>query len=149
MSNSDTLRVKFSVPEDQIYTVKLTPCKFVENGGPPVPAHGRSIKAGPGEHKVAHVPMMGYYHIHLVPIAGRPDTRPVPFLGRCTVMVEVERGGCLSIASLVTLHPPLERGAPWDPDLASPLMVCPGECRLAHLFDGHALHLHEIVRFFE
>jgi hypothetical protein len=148
MSNSDTLRVTFSVPDDQLYTLKLTPCRFTENGGPPVAAHGRAIKIGPGERKVAAVPMMGYYHAHLAPIADRPDTRPVPFHGRCSVMVEIERDGCLSIASLVTLHPPLERGAPWDPDVVNPLMVGPGERRLAHLFDGHALHLHEIPRFF-
>jgi hypothetical protein len=149
MSTNDTpLRVIFAVPADQLYALKLTPCRFTENGGPPLAVHGRAIKIAPGERKTSQVPMMGYYHAHLVPIAERPDTRPVPFHGRCTVLVEVERDGCLSIASIVTLRPPAERGGPWDTDVR-PMMVGPGERRLGHLFDGNALHIHEIPRFFE
>jgi hypothetical protein len=149
MSHNDTLRVTFTVPPDQLYMLKLTPCRFTENGGPPIATHGRALKIAPGESKAANVPMMGYYHAHLAPIDGQSDARPVPFLGRCTVMVEIERDGCLSIASLVALRPPLERGAPWDPDVASPLMVGPGERRLMHLMDGHAVHVHEIPRYFD
>jgi hypothetical protein len=148
-STSDTLRVIFSVPDDQLYTLKLTPCRATENSGPPLPIHGRSIKVAPGESKVANVPMMGFVHIHLAPIPGRPDDRPVPYHGRCAVLVEIKRDGCLSIASLVTLMPPLERGGPRDPDLASPTLVGPGERRLAYLRDDHGVHLHEIPRFFD
>jgi hypothetical protein len=148
-SNSDTLRVFFAVPEDQAYGLKLTPCRFTENSGPTLPVHGRAIKIAPGERKVSGVPMMGYVHAHLMPIDGRADTRPVPFHGRCAVMVEVERDGCLSIASLVTLFPPLERGGPRDPDVTSATLVGPGERRLIYLREDHGVWLHEIPRFFD
>jgi hypothetical protein len=146
MSHNDTLRVILTMPEDQLYALKLTPCLPSDNSAPPVPAHGRAVKIKPGEQRVANMPLTGYYHAHLVPMPGLEDTRPAPYKGRCSVMVEVERAGCLSVASFVTLHPPLERGGPWDPDPVA-LLVGPGERRLAHLFDGLALHLHEIVRF--
>jgi hypothetical protein len=149
MSNSDTLRVIFNLPSDQLYTLKLTPSRFTENSGPPIPAHGRATKIAPGENKGVTVPQMGYFHVHLAPVEGQPDVRPVPFHGRCAVMVEVERGASKSIASIVPLNPPLERGAPWEPNVSAPIMVSPGERRLVHLSDGHALHVHEIPRFFD
>lgn len=149
MSHNDTLRVVFAVPDDQLYALKLTPCRYTENSGPPQAVHGRAINVHPGERKAANVPMMGYLHVHLLPIKERPDVRPVPFFGRCAAMVEVERDGSLSIASLITMMPPLERGGPRDPDLASPMLVGPGERRLAYLRDDNSIHLHEIPRFFE
>jgi hypothetical protein len=149
MSHNDTLRVFFSVPEDQLYALKLTPLRATENSGPPLPTHTRAIKIAPGERKGAVVPQMGYYHAHLVSVADRPDTRPVPFFGRCAVMAEVEKGGCLSIASLVTLYPPLEHGGPPDPDMVNPVLIIPGDRRTIYLHDGRWLHLHEIPRCFE
>jgi hypothetical protein len=148
MSHSeDALQVVFTVPKEEFYALKLTPCLSTEDCGPPLPVHGRAVRVVPGDSKGVPVPMMGYVHVNIVPLPDRPDTRSAPFHGRCAVIIKVPPDGSRSHAKFVTVNEPGERGGPPDPDLHNALRVTPGEIRHAFMRDGHWMHLHEEVRF--
>jgi hypothetical protein len=126
-----SVRVRLTLPATEKAAIRCTPGRQSEDAGPFSWSPAAAVVLHPGDSIEIVVNMMAAYHVHSL-------TEGMTCMFTVTVL------GGRSAANFVTMRQPYPTGE-WVSDRGVDVYVKPDDApRSILLFNGHALHVHEI-----